>query len=130
MAARELTAVVVMGGEVYGPGYINPPPDVIAQAITNPACWGEETSDSDDDSPQGGEPETPQDPEPSGPAVPTEPTPTEPEPTSPTLPVPPRSGAGSGIGAWRAFADSRKVQYPANASRDDIIQACAQAKVI
>lgn len=133
MAARELTAVVVMGGEVYGPGYINPPPEHIAKRITNPACWGEEEPDSGNPSPQ--QPAEPPATEPNGPAVPTEPdptgpTPTEPDPAPADIPVPPRSGAGSGIDAWRAFATAKGVSYPANAKREDIIAACENAKVI
>ncbi|MGW4578275.1 hypothetical protein ACWELP_06235 [Rhodococcus aetherivorans] len=35
--------------------------------------------------------------------------------------VPPRSGRGSGLTAWQAFLDSKRIDYPADASRDDLI---------
>lgn len=34
---------------------------------------------------------------------------------------PPRSGRGSGVDAWREYADSLGVQYPQDATRDDIV---------
>lgn len=138
--ARELKQVVVIGGAVYGPGYINPPPDDIAETITNAAAWGEAKESADSEvSPSGertpvespvvanpgdGEVTTPDAPEP----TPT--TPVVPEPPKPTFAVPPRSGAGSGINAWKAFADANDVQYGADDSRDEIIEACERAKVI
>jgi hypothetical protein len=134
--ARELKNVVVLDGFVYGPGYINPPPDDIAERITNPAAWGTDEDDTSNSEPQG-EDETPEPvtpaPAPSAPAVPTpEPTPdADPElPDADAPPVPPRSGRGSGEAAWREFADYYQVAYPEDANRDDIIQACEDAKVI
>lgn len=142
MAARELVAVVVYGGDVYGPGYINPPPDDVAKVITNPACWGDPKADPADESAPGGQTEEPaaETPPPATPA-PTEPVVTPapvpvseppvptPEP-APIVEVPPRSGRGSGIDAWRAFAQAAGVTTPADATRDDIIEACEKAKVI
>lgn len=132
--ARELNRIVVYGGTVYGPGYENPPPSDVAAVFTNPDVWGE-VPDSDPEpvvSPPGGPAQEPETPAPNGPAVPT-PT-EEPEnpvkPSKPPILVPPRSGTGSGIGAWRAFADYHEVSYPAAASRDQIVEACEQAKVI
>lgn len=133
MGARELTAVVVMGGEVYGPGYINPPPADVAEQITNPGAWGEEKPVTGSDSPQGGQTEEPATPS----APPATPAPTEPALTPAPEPPPaqdneppPRSGAGSGVEAWRAFATAKGVAYPAGAKREDIIAACENAKVI
>jgi hypothetical protein len=131
--ARELEQVVVFGGAVYGPGYINPPPDDVAKTITNPAAWGEKSEDDSDGSPQGDEPveapvvAAPGDADVTSPDTP-EPTPSE--PAKPTVPEPPRSGAGSGVAAWRNFAEANDVDFPADASRDEIIEACEKAKVI
>jgi hypothetical protein len=36
--------------------------------------------------------------------------------------LPPRSGAGATRDAWAAFAEANKVPFPADASRDDIIE--------
>lgn len=44
--------------------------------------------------------------------------------------APPRSGRGSGIEAWRQFAEQRDVEVPAEASREDIIAACEAAGVV
>ncbi|MEV1315363.1 hypothetical protein AB0J14_04680 [Micromonospora arborensis] len=57
---------------------------------------------------------------------------TEPAPDArPSLPPPPpRHGKGSGLDAWQAFANVAGVTYPADAGRNDIIQACVDAKVI
>jgi hypothetical protein len=43
---------------------------------------------------------------------------------------PSRSGRGSGLDAWRAFAESRGVAVDADMSRDDIIAACERAGVV
>ncbi len=129
---RELKQVVVFGGVVYGPGYVNPVEDDIADRFTNPAVWGEAPeSDDSEDSPQGEEPvvAAPGDGEVTSPDTPEPPQ--EPSgPAKPTVPVPPRSGAGSGIAAWRAFADANDVQYGEDDSRDEIIEACEKAKVV
>lgn len=45
-------------------------------------------------------------------------------------PVPPRAGAGSGRPVWQAFASRNGVDHPADATRDEIIDACQQAGVI
>ncbi|MEV2239520.1 hypothetical protein [Micromonospora sp. NPDC049891] len=52
------------------------------------------------------------------------------EPTPDLPPPPPRSGKGSGLDAWQAFANVAKVTYPADAGRADIIAACIEAGVI
>lgn len=38
-----------------------------------------------------------------------------------TQPVPPRTGKGSGVEAWREFVQSQNLTAPADASRDDLI---------
>ncbi|WP_053065479.1 hypothetical protein [Micromonospora sp. RV43] len=46
------------------------------------------------------------------------------------IPAPRRSGRGSGVDAWAAFAATQGVEVEADASRDEIIAACEQAGVI
>lgn len=136
MSDRELVAVVVIGGDVYGPGYENPPPAKVAARITNPSAWGDaDPVNAEPASPPGGNTEEPPAEPPAAPPVPVEPAPeTEPaQPATtpaPALPVPPRSGPGSGINAWRAYANACKVAYPADAGREQIIEACEKAGVV
>lgn len=35
--------------------------------------------------------------------------------------VPPRSGRGSGLTAWQQFLDGQGITYPADATRDDLV---------
>lgn len=44
--------------------------------------------------------------------------------------APPRSGRGSGIEAWRQFAEQNDVGTDSDMSREDIIAACEAAGVI
>lgn len=46
------------------------------------------------------------------------------------VPEPSRSGRGSGLEAWRSFAESRGVSVDSDMSRDDVIAACEQAGVV
>jgi hypothetical protein len=46
------------------------------------------------------------------------------------VPEPSRSGRGSGLEAWRVFAESRGVATDSDMSRDDIIAACERAGVV
>lgn len=56
---------------------------------------------------------------------------TEPESeTEPQVPAPPRAGRGSGVKAWRKFADAVGVDLGGATSRDDVIAACEAAGVI
>lgn len=43
--------------------------------------------------------------------------------------LPPRAGAGSGGGAWRAYAEDHGVAVPDDAGRDDVIAALDAAGV-
>ncbi|MGA5869257.1 hypothetical protein [Streptomyces cinereoruber] len=43
---------------------------------------------------------------------------------------PPRSGRGSGIDAWRKYAEDNGVEYDTHASREEIIAAAEQAGLI
>ncbi|MEU3289899.1 hypothetical protein [Streptomyces longwoodensis] len=44
--------------------------------------------------------------------------------------APPRSGRGSGVEAWRAFAERHGVDTDDEMNRDDVIAACEAAGVI
>jgi hypothetical protein len=44
--------------------------------------------------------------------------------------APPRSGRGSGIEAWRTFAEQNGVGTDSDMSREDIIAACEAAGVV
>lgn len=44
--------------------------------------------------------------------------------------APPRSGRGSGIEAWQAFAEKHGVGTDSDMTRDDIIAACEAAELI
>jgi hypothetical protein len=42
---------------------------------------------------------------------------------------PPQSGRGSGVEAWREYADANSVDFDEDANRDEIIAACTAAGV-
>ncbi|WP_329032256.1 hypothetical protein OIE71_04750 [Streptomyces sp. NBC_01725] len=44
--------------------------------------------------------------------------------------VPPRSGRGSGVEAWRTFAEKNNVGTDSDMSREDIIAACERDGVV
>jgi hypothetical protein len=44
--------------------------------------------------------------------------------------APPRSGRGSGVEAWRAYAEQHDVEVAAEASREEIIAACEAAELV
>ncbi|WP_329151223.1 hypothetical protein OIU91_28385 [Streptomyces sp. NBC_01456] len=44
--------------------------------------------------------------------------------------APPRSGKGSGVEAWRSFADRKGVDVDQDATREDVIAACEAAGVV
>lgn len=93
---RKLARNVQVDGTWYRPGD-SPPPEV-AERILNPKAW-EDTEDR---------------PEPAL-AAPVEQVPDGP------LMEPPRTGSGSGLDAWKAYADQEKLAVPEGAKRDDII---------
>jgi hypothetical protein len=47
----------------------------------------------------------------------------------PTPGVPPKNGPGSGIDAWKAYAETKNVQVGADDKREDIIAALDRAGV-
>jgi hypothetical protein len=68
--------------------------------------------------------------------VPPAPPATEPAGESPAddeapaeLVPPPKSGAGSGVEAWRAYAEANDVEIPADAKREQIWAALADAGI-
>jgi hypothetical protein len=52
----------------------------------------------------------------------------EDEPESPDEPEPPRHGKGSGLEAWRSYADKLGVELEDGMTRDDVIAAVDLAK--
>ncbi|MET9096240.1 hypothetical protein ABZX72_29595 [Streptomyces cyaneofuscatus] len=115
MSRRQLKTYVHVDGVAYGPG--DQVPKKVAEKIgahaweTVPAWEGEDApetvqvTDPGDTNPPGGG-------------------------TPPGVEAPPRSGKGSGIDAWRGFAERQDLEVPADASRDDIIAACEAAALI
>ncbi|MEU4218131.1 hypothetical protein [Actinoplanes sp. NPDC026623] len=137
MQQRRLAAWVIIDGRAYGPDH-DLPAD-IAERITNPHAWPPEHASAPE-------------PEPvfAGPAAPTwnlDATPAPkpaPEPAPDPAPVlvlpdsggggglpavvpPPRSGKGSGVEAWRAYAAAMHVSVADDTDRGDIIAACVRA---
>ncbi|SDL33088.1 hypothetical protein [Streptomyces indicus] len=109
MSGRRLIAYVHVAGAVYGPGDDVPPE--VARRIGAHA-WAPADGDQDD----GGEQQL--DDQGDGDQAPA---PSE---------APPRSGRGSGVEAWRKFAEQHDVEVPADATREDVIAACEAAGVI
>lgn len=113
--ARRLNAFVMVDGEWYGPD--SEVPADVAKRIGAHA-W----TDSDQD---GGElaevgfvdPSAQQSPTPTGAG-------------GGAVEAPPRSGRGSGIEAWRTFAEQNGVGTDSDMSREDIIAACEAAGVV
>lgn len=44
--------------------------------------------------------------------------------------LPPKTGAGSGVKVWRAFAAAKNVEVAEDASRDDVIEALETAGIL
>ncbi|WP_328721737.1 hypothetical protein OHT52_21100 [Streptomyces sp. NBC_00247] len=103
---RRLNTFVHVDGVAYGPGSDVPPE--VAEKI------GAHAWESDDDQGDGAQVGF-EDPA-------TQPPPDDEPPT--------RSGRGSGIDAWRKFAEENGVEYDTHASRDEIIAACEAAGVV
>ena len=105
--ARRLRGFVHVDGKWFGPN--NDVPADTAKRIGDHA-WASDADDSDDTEP--------------GSVAYTDPG------TGGSVEAPPRTGRGSGVDAWRAFAEQHNVDVPADASREDIIAACESAGVI
>lgn len=108
MAGRRLKTFVHVGGTAYGPD--DDVPADVAEQIGDHA-WA-------DDSDEGGD-----EPDRVGFVDPNARTATTDE-------APPRSGRGSGVEAWRAYAARHDLDVPADASREDIIAAAEDADLI
>jgi len=103
--SRRLIAYVHVDGKAYGPD--DQVPAAVAERIGGHA-WTDADSAAEAPSPVGvGE---------SG--------------GTPVDVAPPRSGRGSGVEAWRAFAEQHDVEVAADASREDIIAAAEAAGVV
>lgn len=101
MAAAEHN--VWVGGKWYGPSY--PAAGDIPEELLGGAeldLDGPDFDELDPDDPA---------------AAPSDPTP------------PPKAGPGSGKAAWATYAEAFGVEVPADASRDDIVEACEAAGV-
>ncbi|MEW1867040.1 hypothetical protein AB0420_02380 [Streptomyces caelestis] len=109
--ARRLRTYVHVDGTAYGPG--DDVPAEVAERIGDHA-W-ETDGDQDDGEPTVGY--------------------TDPAAQQSTTPpnggeAPPRSGRGSGVEAWRQFAEQNDLDVPADAGREDIIAAAEDAGLI
>lgn len=113
--SRRLIAHVHIDGVTYGPGSTVPPK--VAKRIGDHA-W---TSDADQDAPA-------EIASPAG-AMQSAGQPVG-DGSGSDIEAPPRSGRGSGVEAWRAFAEQHEVEVAADASREDIIAACEAAELI
>jgi hypothetical protein len=110
MSGKQLAAHVHvrdLGGRTvaYGPG--DDVPAWARKQISNPKAWGDVES---------AEPSQAETPPPAG--------------TGDELAAPPRAGKGSGVDAWRTFAERKGVDVDQDASREQIIAACESAGVV
>ncbi|WP_406459733.1 hypothetical protein OH768_33675 [Streptomyces sp. NBC_01622] len=102
MSGRRLIAYVHVDGKAYGPD--SEVPAAVAKRIGDHA-WTDADSSAEAPTPTG-----------EGGGTGDE--------------APPRSGRGSGVDAWRAFAEQHDVEVAADASREDIIAAAEAAGVV
>jgi hypothetical protein len=126
MSGPTLRTHVHVAGRTY-PAGISPPAD-IAVRITNPAAWHEQPATTP--SPPGID--APQDPPvDTGMAAPSRDSAAPMDSAAAAGPKPPpRSGRGSGLDAWQAFATHHGVDVPADADRETIIAACERAGLV
>lgn len=123
MARRLNTYVHVhVDGEtrVYGPG--DKVPGAVAKLITAPDVWEEGEADEPLGSSAPAAPVTP--------TAPSAPAAAAPAPAPATEPgIPPKKGKGSGVEAWRAYADAKGFDIDADVKREDIIHALTEAGI-
>jgi hypothetical protein len=112
--ARRLRGYVHVGGTAYGPD--DELPDAVAAQIGDHA-WADDFADAE----LQGE---------SGPETVGFTDPRADRDRSGAVEAPPRSGRGSGIDAWRQFAEQNGVDTDDEMSRDDVIAAVESAGVI
>ena len=101
--SRRLIAYVHVDGVAYGPD--SKVPADVAKRIGDHA-WTTDSDEAADEQPAGGG-QSPS-----------------------TVEAPPRSGRGSGVDAWRAFAEQHDLDVDADATREDIIAAAEAAELI
>ncbi|MEV8349055.1 hypothetical protein ACFVTT_15640 [Streptomyces niveus] len=100
--SRRLIAYVHVDGVAYGPG--DEIPAAVLRQIGDHAFADAEVDDADQDDNGDG--------------------------SGGDVEAPPRSGRGSGVEAWRKFAEQHDVEVAPDASREDIIAACEAAEVV
>ncbi|MFG1872147.1 hypothetical protein [Micromonospora arborensis] len=144
-----LAGYVHVGGRRYGPD--DPIPPDVAARITNPRAWeggklpriatggvvrGSESKGSDTVLSQvsGGFMLRPEQvaamAADDGDQTQQDPTEDQQKQSPARIPAPPRTGAGSGVDAWSAYAATQGVEVEDGARRDDIIAACERAGVL
>ncbi|MFG2468722.1 hypothetical protein ACGFXB_25150 [Streptomyces canus] len=108
MAGRRLKTFVHVGGTAYGPD--DDVPAEVAEQIGDHA-WADDSDESGDEPDRVGfvDPNARR---------------------ATTGEAPPRSGRGSGVDAWRAFAEQHELDVAPDASREDIIAAAEDAGLI
>jgi hypothetical protein len=111
--ARRLSTFVHVDGVAYGPDSEVPPE--VAERIGDHA-WVDDSDQGDGDSREPGN-------------VGFEDPRAQRSPGSADK-APPRTGRGSGVEAWRTFAEQNGVEVAPDATRDDIIAACEAAGVV
>ncbi|MFD0078229.1 hypothetical protein ACFVIY_38010 [Streptomyces sp. NPDC127166] len=111
--SRRLIAYVHVDGQPYGPG--DDVPAEVAERIGAHA-WADDDTDGELVGEPGPETVGFTDPRTDG--------------SGGDVEAPPRSGRGSGIDAWRKFAEENGVEYDTHASREDIIAAAEQAGLV
>lgn len=125
--AGSLTRAVLAGGSVFPVGTVRE--GRAAEVVPDGDWWSDFTEHPEvdesadvDESIQGDvEGETPEGAPVDGEPSEAEPN-VEPDGNSAKQPQePPRSGAGSGVGAWREYAAALGVEHPEDASRDEIV---------
>lgn len=104
---RQLRATVYLHDEEgvvrgFGPG--DTVPDWVAAQITNPDAWVDDET-----------------------APAADPAGDESAPHDNTEGAPPKTGKGSGLANWLAYAESLGVEVPEDAGRDDVIAAVEAA---
>ena len=117
MARRLNTTVHVHvdgASRVYGP--TDEVPDTVATLITTPGVWADERDDAD-------QPDEADNAEGTDEAEATDEVPDTAEG------VPPKQGKGSGVTAWRAYADTKGFETDDNISREEIIAALDAAGI-
>ncbi|WP_405375981.1 MULTISPECIES: hypothetical protein [unclassified Microbacterium] len=100
--------------QVYGPE--DKIPGAVAALITNPAVWEGADAEEVDDADKVPAPQEPEE-------VPAEAAPAD------AAKIPPKSGRGSGVPAWRDYADRNGFEMDDDVTREEIISALEEAGI-